>query len=85
MEKHQVQGAQGSLAGRRQPREDGSHRSQSGSQIGRRACQVSKGQRKFFRMETCGHARCPTKPDRALLKHLEYRKTYQAKAMMARS
>ena len=62
-------------------REDSSHRGQPGRQIGRRAREVSKGQHKRFRMETRRHARRPTKPDRALLKRLEDRKTYQAEAM----
>jgi len=36
-------------------------------------------------METCGHARRPTKLDRALLKRLEDHKTYQLEATMVRS
>ena len=78
-------GAQGSPTGRRQPRQDGPHRGQSGYQIGRHARQVSKGQHKHFCVETRGHARHPTKPDRALLKRLKDRKTYQAEATTVRS
>jgi len=36
-------------------------------------------------METRRHAWRPTKPDRALLKHLEDRNTYQAETMTVRS
>jgi hypothetical protein len=36
-------------------------------------------------METCGHAWRPMKPDRALLKRLEDRKTYHAEATSVRS
>ena len=84
-EKLQVQRAQGSTTGRRQPEEDGFHWGQPGRQIGRRARPVSKGQRKRFRMETRRHARRPTKSDRALLKRLEDRKTHQAEAVTVRS
>ena len=36
-------------------------------------------------METYGHARRPTNPDRALLKRLEDRKTNEAEATTVRS
>ena len=43
------------------------------------------GQRERFRMETRRYARRPTKPDRALLKRLEDRQTYQLEATTVRS